>query len=88
MSFVLPPQTQPTPPAGRRPSPGSPAFDDDDGIDIARVTRVERPGGAVLRVVVKWREDGKWVYLGVEIPEAPVAGEHAASPDSNRSEST
>ncbi len=88
MSFVLPPQTRSSPPAGRRPTPGPAALDDDDGIDIARVTRAERPGGAVLHVVVKGREDGKWVYLGVEIPETPLAGEQAGCPNANRIEST
>lgn len=88
VSLVLPPQTRPSPPAGRQPTPGPSAPDDDDGIDIACVTRVERPGGAVLHVVVKWREDGKWVYLGVEIPETPLAGEQAGCPNANRSEST
>lgn len=53
-----------------RPLPlGVEAYDADDGIHIASVTRVDRPDGPVLRAVVSWFEDGQWVERTFELPD-------------------
>jgi hypothetical protein len=74
VSIVLPQEPQSLLPAGIRSGPDAPPPDEDDGIHVACVTRVERPDGPVLRIVVGWMEDGGWVYRGVEMPEGPQAG--------------
>lgn len=45
------------------------AADGDDAIHIASVTRVDRPDGPVLRVVVSWFEGARWVERTVELPD-------------------
>ena len=45
------------------------AADGDDGIHIASVTRVDRPDGPVLHVVVSWIEGDRWVERTVELPD-------------------
>lgn len=43
--------------------------DGDDGIHIVSLTRLDRPTGRVLRVVVSWFEGGRWVERTVELPD-------------------
>ncbi len=45
------------------------APDGDDGIHIVSFTRIDRPNGRVLRVVVSWFEGGRWVERTVELPD-------------------
>lgn len=54
---------------GGEPQVAPGAADDDDGIHIASVTRVDRPDGPVLHVVVSWNEGGRWVKRKVELPD-------------------
>lgn len=45
--------------------------DPDDGIHIAFVTRVDRPFGPLLLVVVSWFELGHWVERTYELTDEP-----------------
>lgn len=69
MSTVPDSQRQPFPFAGDGNGPALDATDGHDGIDIASVTRLDRPDGPVLRVVVRWLEGGRWVCRTVELPD-------------------
>lgn len=46
-------------------------LDEDDGIHLASVRRVAGPDGVVLRAVVSWFEDGRWVEKTLDLPESP-----------------
>ena len=52
---------------GGKPHVAFDAADGDDGIHIASVTGVDHPDGPVLRVVVSWIEEGRWVERAVEL---------------------
>jgi hypothetical protein len=77
---VQPPPSCPVPGAESSRAPTPP--DEDDGIHVASVTRVEHPDGPVLRVVVAWIEEGRWTERSVELPEerGPGAGATSARP--------
>ena len=60
----------PAPGSGRGIAPVVP--DEDDGIHVASVTRIERPSGPAIQVVVSWFEEGTWIERSVELAE--IAG--------------
>ena len=61
------PRPVPVPEEGLRPAPDP--TDDDDGIHIAYVTRVDRPFGPLLLVLVSWFEGSEWIERTYELKD-------------------
>lgn len=59
----------PCPAAPKGPDAGPVPTDDDDGIHISRVTRIDRPFGPLLLVVVSWVENNAWVERTYELSD-------------------
>lgn len=69
MSIVHDATPPPTPASGEGLRPAPDPTDADDGIHIAYVTRVDRPFGPLLLVVVSWFELGEWMERTYELKD-------------------
>lgn len=69
MSIAYEPTPQPAPASGDGLRPAPDPTDDDDGIHIAFVTRVDRPFGPLLLVVVSWFEGDQWIERTYELTD-------------------
>ncbi|MBK8597468.1 MAG: hypothetical protein IPP07_05950 [Holophagales bacterium] len=70
-SVHIDPTPQPASASSDEEHPAPDPTDEDDGIHVAYVTRVDRPFGPLLLVVVSWFELGEWVERTYELSDEP-----------------